>query len=174
MHTFTRRAVMEDNPESLPKCYGHIPENPLSHEQCGICKIREICKGTKDIPILSFEPFHDIVNKMETFGEGADVESFHCKNSQEFIFHDDPDTSRTYTHDEILNLLSYIFGLTPREFYYIQAKILSPSMTLQQIAAPLRQTRAAISKRFNEMVKARPELFNIIRIRRTSTTQRPA
>ena len=171
---FERRAVLTRNPSTIPECYAHPwGEGSKGHEVCGKCKILDICKAAKNIPQTSYIDFHEISHKVEN-GQCQGNESFHCPQSEAFVFHDEKDTSRTYSHDEILNLLSYIFGLTPREFYFIQAKILFPSMTLQQIANPLGQTRAAISKRFNEMVKTRPEMFSILRIRRTSATQKPA
>ncbi|MCX6985393.1 MAG: hypothetical protein NT118_11695 [Lentisphaerae bacterium] len=173
MRSFTRKAATEDNPASLPDCYSFAAENLFSHEQCGRCKIREICKEAKELPILSYEPFHDIVNKVETFGEGADVESFHCQHSQDFVFFDDKDRHKKYTYTEMLQMLRYVFEMTPREFFYVQCKILHPEFSLQQIAVPLGQTRQAISKRFNELVKSKPELIPLLRIRRHSDTQRP-
>lgn len=173
MHTFTRKAVTEDNPRFLPECYSHSPESAKGHAECSECKILDICKAARDIPILTYEPYHEIVNKVETFGEGPEVESFYCKNSQDFVFHDEQDKNRTYTHEEILSLLAYIFNFTPREFYYLQAKILHPEFSLEQIARPVGATRQNISKRFQEIIKARPELFSILRIRRNSATQRP-
>jgi len=173
MRTFTRKAVTEDNPESLPECYGHIPENLFSHEQCGICKIREICKEAKEIPILSYEPYHDILENIEN-GSSAERDSFLCPKSEDFIYWDDDDKKhRTYNFDEMLQLLIYVFKLTPLQFYYVRVKILHPEFTLQQIAHPMGVTRQNISKRFQELIREHPELFNILRIFRHRSTQRP-
>lgn len=170
---FSRRALSRDLQDELPPCYGNPAEFPNSHPQCKACKILEICTQAKNIPIVSYEDFHGLVEKVES-GSNYERDSFLCPKSEDYVFFDEMEQKRSYGFDDMIRLIAYIFQLTPREFYFLQCKILYPHLTLKQIAKPLESSRQNISKRLQEILKKRPELFNTLRIYRHASTERPA
>jgi len=168
-----RKAVIDENPSELPTCYGFPNDSPNSHPECSKCKIREICLTAKELPMLSDEDYDAIVNKIETCSSEKDATPFHCPRSLDFTFFDDMNKERKYSHDEILDLLGYFFGLSTTEFFFIQCKLFSPEMSFQDIANARHTTRQNISQQFKKILRRRPELFSMLRIRRQANTPKP-
>ena len=136
-------------------CYGTYSP---AKEDCIRCEQLKWCRDAGNKKHSSDGDFSGIIR---TMGAALNVES-----NPDFQYFDDEAHGRSFTLEEIVQVLSYVFRLSIREFYYLQCKLISPKITMREMGHPVRQSRTDVIKQLKKIEARKPELQLLLRLRR--------
>jgi hypothetical protein len=131
--------------ENINECYGKYS---AADKNCLKCRYENYCQDAKDPAQLSYENFDKAI---ATPTEGNTFECF-----------DDSGDEKTYTSSQMCLMLHTVFALDDSIFRILKLKILSPSMTDEQIGDAFNITKQAVSKLFKRFSTINPQLRRML------------
>lgn len=141
-----RLATVSKVAELDPGCYGKYSP---AKEDCAKCKSLEWCREAKDPAQLTYENYDKALSVPE-------------ERESSFERFDDDLSERNYSQSQVCFVIHKLLTLEETTFRILKMKILTPTITDDQIGRSFGITRQAVSKQFKAFSEQFPQFLRLL------------